>query len=277
MANGHGRQRGRARHTDRERRRRQRWTQERPAPHGLDLVTYLDELADVRFTARENLVAAGELALKVLDRFLGNLARALGMDDERASMGDSIRWLERIPGTPHEIAVEADRFRDTRNALAHNPDVTLRPEAAHRIIDGAESIIRMAAAAARDLSRSSVVTALDSEPLADARDRLLQHRYDQLVVVDARGGVVDLLTDRDIVLIEARADVDIDDSDLSVAEGIAARGHPAVAILPTGASADEAVDALRDEHIGAVVLTANGQLGEPPLGIITRKDVLRAR
>lgn len=265
--------------TDQSRQRKgaQRWRQASGQPrHGLDLTGYLDELADVRTEARENLPAAGERALKVLDRFLANLANALGMDDDRANMGDSIRDLERRSGVARDIAVQAEKFRDTRNALAHNPDITLRPEAAARIIDGVESLIRMAAEEARDLSRSRVVSASDSEPLADARDRLLEHRYDQLVVVDARGGLVDLLTDRDIVVIESRHDIDGADAGLTVAEAIRERGYLAVALLPAACSAADAIDALRDERVGAVVITEHGKLGQRPLGIVTRKDVLRA-
>jgi CBS domain-containing protein len=261
----------------RERQGTQRWRKgSEQRRHGLDLTAYLDELADLRIDARENLPSAGEQALKMLDRFLANLARAFGMADDRASMGDSIHYLQRLSGVPRDIAGQAERFRDTRNALAHNPDIMLRPEAATRIIDGIEAVVRTAAEEARDLSRSHVVTALDSEPLVEARDRLLEHRYDQLVVVDARGGVVDLLTDRDIVVIESRGDIDGEDSTMTVADAIRERGHPAVALLPRSCSASEAVDALREESIGAVVITEHGKTGERPLGIITRKDVLRA-
>jgi CBS domain-containing protein len=260
----------------RERRRRRYQPESRRERHGLNVVDYLDEMDEVRAEAREQLSPAGERALKVLDRFLANLATAFGMDNERATMADSIRYLERITGAPSDIAALAERLRGTRNALAHNPDLTLRPEAAVRIIDGVETIIRMAAEEVRDLTRRGVVTALDSEPLEDARDRLLAHRYDQLVVVDAQGGVIDLLTDRDIVLMEAEADATGADLEVTVAEAIGRRGHTAVALLPLAAAADEAVAALRDERAGAVVLTEHGELGEPPLGIITRKDLLKA-
>jgi CBS domain-containing protein len=263
-------------HRRRSERDRRRWQHpEQQVHHGLDLADYLEELAEVRLTARENLAAAGERALKVLDRFLANLAHALGLPDNRVSMGDSIRYLEQIPGVPHDIAVQAERYRETRNALAHLPDLMLRPEAAIRIIDGIEVLVRMAAEAASDLSQRRIVTASLAEPLTDARDRLLHHRYDQLVVVDDAGGVVDLLTDRDIVLVEAQTDIDADGT-VTVAEAIAARGHPAVALLPANSSTAEAVEALREERVGAVVLTDTGNVGELPRGIITRKDLLKA-
>jgi CBS domain-containing protein len=261
----------------RERQGAQRWRQNgQRQRHGLDLTVYLDDLAELRVEARDNLPSAGERALKVLDRFLANLGNALGMNNERASMGDSMGYLRGLSGVPRDIAIQAERYRDTRNALAHNPDIMLRPEAANRIIDGIEEIVRTAAEEARDLSRSHVVTALDTEPLADARDRLLEHRYDQLVVVDGQGGVVDLLTDRDIVVIESQADIDAEDESLTVADALRERGHSAVAILPQSRSAAEAIDALRDERVAAVVITERGEAGEPPLGIVTRKDVLRA-
>ena len=262
------------------RRRGGPWQQNRHDPtlrHGLDLVDYLDELAEVRVEARENLAAAGERALKVLDRFLANLASAVGSDEERASMGDSIRFLQRQSGIAQEIGVQAERFRDTRNAVFHNPDIMLRPEAATRIIDGVEAIVRMAAEGVGDLARRPIATAEASEPLATARDRMLDKRYDQLVVVDDRGGVIDLLTERDIVVAEAQGDIDDPEHLLTVAEAIAARGYPAVAVVPRSSSADEAIDALRDERIAAVVITEAGVLGQRPVGIITRGDVLKAK
>lgn len=242
--------------------------------HRLNLVEYLDELVEVRTAAEDDLAAAGERALKVLDGFLSDLAHALGMDDSRASMGDSIRHLEGLRGTAREIAGQAERFRDTRNAVFHNPDIMLRPEAAQRIIDGVEAIVRMAAEGARDMARSRVVTAEATEPVADARDRMLDHGYNQLIVVDERGGVIDLLTERDIVVLEAEDNVD--GTGLTVGEAIRQRGHLATALLSTHSAAQEAINALRDEQINAVVLTENGKPGERPLGIITRGDVLKA-
>lgn len=241
--------------------------------HRLNLVEYLDELVEARADAERDLSAAGERALKVLDGFLADLAQALGMDDSRASMGDSIRYLEGLTGAPREIAGQAERFRDTRNAVFHNPDIMLRPEAAQRIIDGVEVIVRMAAEGARDMARSRVVTADAGEPVASARDRMLDQGYKQLIVVDQRGGVIDLLTERDIIVLEAASD--IDGSVLTVGEAIAQRGYLATVLLPARGAAQEAVNALRDERITAVVLTEQGKPGERPLGIITRGDVLK--
>jgi CBS domain-containing protein len=244
-----------------------------PVRHDLDLSSYLDELTEIRSEAQQNLGAAGERALKTLDRFLGDLARALGMPDERPGMGDSLRHLEHQPGTARAIAAEADRYRDTRNALAHNPDLMLRPEAATRVIAGVERVIRMAAETVFDLARHRVVMVAASEPLTVARDRMLSRDYNQLVVVDDRGGLLDLLTERDLVVSDAPDGHG--GAMVSVADVITERGHAAVAVLPVSASVAEAVDALRDERVGAVVLTERGGLGEPPRGIVTRSDVLQ--
>jgi predicted transcriptional regulator len=242
--------------------------------HHLNLADYLDALVEVRAEAEDDLGAAGEQALKVLDGFLSDLGRALGMDDSRASMGDSIHFLQGRAGTARQIAGQAERLRDTRNAVFHNPDIMLRPEAAQRIIDAVEAIIRMAAEGARDMARSKVVTADAGEPVADARDRMIDHGYNQLIVVDQRGGVIDLLTERDIVVLEAEDD--IDGTERTVSEAISQRGYMAAVLLSVHSAAQEAVTALRDEHINAVVLTENGKQGERPLGIITRGDVLKA-
>lgn len=261
------------------RRRSGRWRQrqqDQPLRHSLDLSVYLDELADIRHDAESNLAGAGEHALKALDRFLANLASNLGMDNDRASLGDSIHYLEHSPmPDAREIAALAERYRDTRNALAHNPDVTLRPEAATRIIDGVEEIIRMAATGIGEVSHREIVTARTDEPLVEARDRMIDHHYDQLVVVDAKGKLVDLLTDRDIVVAEARDDIDLDDNSLTVGEAIEQRDYQAAGVLSRRSAASEAIDLLRDERVAAVVITENGKVGEAPLGIITRGDILK--
>lgn len=240
-----------------------------------DLGEFLEELAEIRGESRVDIAGAGERALKTLDRFLATLARAFGMTDERPSMSDSLRHLTQVGGTAAAIARQADRYRDTRNALAHNPDISLRPEAAARIIDGVEGIVRMAAGAAHEIARHRVVCVAATEHALTARDTMLEHGYNQLVVTDERGGVLDLLTERDLVSAEAGADLDGDEHLLTVAEVIANRGYPAVALLPRTAAVDEVVAALRDEPIGAVVVTENGRACERPLGIITRGDVLK--
>jgi CBS domain-containing protein len=260
--------------------RKHRWRRDPtqvPLQHGLDLVDYLDELAEVRAESRKNLATAGDRALKVLDRFLSNLANALGMQNDRAGMGDSINYLNGLKGAPREIAVQAERFRDTRNALAHNPDIMLRPEAATRIIDGVESIVRMAAERVDDLARRRIVTTTTDELLTAARDRMIDHHYAQLVVVDAHGKTLDLLTERDIVVAESRGDIDGRSSEVTVGDAISGRGYLAVKVLARSDSADEAVEALRDERVAAVVITENGKLGEAPLGIVTRGDVLKSQ
>ena len=242
---------------------------------GVNLADYLDELAEIRVEARASLGTAGERALKTLDRFLVDLAHALGMEVERISMGDALRYLARLSGAPAHIAARADVYRETRNALAHNPDLALRPEAAQRVIDGVEAIVRAAADSVIGLARHNVVTVGLHEPVLAARDRVLKHGYDQLVVVDADGGLVDLLTQRDLIAAEARVDLDQDGAALTVAEAIAERDRPAVAVLSPHGSVSEAVEALRDERVGAVVVTEHGRLGERPLGILTRGDVLK--
>jgi CBS domain-containing protein len=262
---------------------RRRWRQEQAEQmagnvslrQALDLNEYFDELAEIRTESKENLATAGERALKTLDRFLATIARARGMLEERPSMSDSLRYLERGPGAVAAIARQADRYRDTRNALAHNPDITLRPEAAMRVIDGVEGIIRMAAGTAHEIARRKVVAIRTTERAIDARDRMLAHGYNQIVVVNGRGGVVDLLTQRDLVAADAGADLDGDGNDLTVGDVISQRGHSAVALLPRTAAIDDVIAALRDEATGGVVVTEHGRAGERPLGIVTRGDVLK--
>ena len=241
--------------------------------HHLDISEFLDALEEVRAESATDLAGAGEQALKILDRFLATLALALGASNERMGMGEAMSWLGQIAGPPREIAQQAELYRDSRNALAHNPDIMLRPEAATRIINGIENLIRTAAQEASDLTRSAIVTCARSEPVTHARDRMLKHRYHQLVVVDERGGALDVLTDRDIVVWDARSARD----DLTVGALVEKRGYLAAAFLPRQALLDDAIDALQDDRVVAVILTEHGKSGQRPLGILTRGDLLRAQ
>ncbi len=244
---------------------------------GLDLDSYIGEIEGIRAGSERDLCNSGEQALKTLDLFLGNLAALMGFSNDRPSMFDSIQYLERRGGQAQSIAAQAERFRATRNALAHNPDLTLRPEAALRIIQAVEKIIRSAAQTAHEMARRPVTSVSQSAPAVEARDRMLSRGFSQLVVVDDRGKLLDLLTYRDIVAAEARREIDGDERRISVRDLLETRDHISVAPVARDASIDQVADALSDERIGAAVVTENGRIGEAPLGIITRGDILKLR
>jgi len=244
---------------------------------GLDLSSYIGEIEEIRSRSEDDLRAAGEQALKTLDLFLANLATLLGYDNERPSMHDSIQYLERQGGRAQSIAVHSERFRATRNALAHNPDLTLRPEAALRIIESIEKIIRSAAQTAIEMARRPLTTVDEDSSAIAARDLMLMKGYSQLVVVDRAGKLVDLLTYRDIVAAEARHDIDGPDKQPAVADLLGTRDHLSVAPVGRDSGLDDVARALTDERRGAAVVTENGRVGETPLGIITRGDLLKRR
>jgi CBS domain-containing protein len=244
---------------------------------GLNLDTYVGELEDIRNQAASDLCGAGEHALKTLDLFLSNLATQLGYGNESPSMHDSIQFLERLGGRAQSIAAQSERYRATRNALAHNPDLTLRPEASLRIVENVEKIIRSAAQTAFEMARRPLELAPMSEPAEAARDRMLARGFGQLVVVDQRGKLIDLLTYRDIVAAEARRDLDGHDGATTVRDVIATRDFLAVAPVARTWSIERVAEALSDERVAAAVVTENGQIGETPLGIITRGDLLKRR
>ncbi len=244
--------------------------------HSLDLTDFLDELDQLVANEESDVSVAGEQALKTLDRFLASLAMAMGLENERPGMHDAIQFLERKRGQPQSIAAQAERYRPTRNALAHNPDLMLKPAAAMRIIEGVERIIRGAAQTAFDLARRPAVTVAASESGETARDRMLDRGYRQLVVVDGHGKLLDLLTDREIVMLESRR-IANDGKAISVGDLIQARDHIVVAPVARNWSVREVAESLEDERVAAAVVTENGKVGESPLGVITRGDILKIR
>lgn len=245
--------------------------------HSFDLSDYLSELTGIHHQAQDDLASAGERALKVLDGFLADYATSLGLNNDRPSMYDSIQFLETLGGQPQSISARADRYRSTRNALAHNSDLTLRPAAARRIIDGVEKLIRSAARNAGTLARRPPECVDVSDLARDARDHMIDQGYRQLVVTDAHGKLVDVLTYRDIVAVESLRDLDGDGDGTTVGELVERRDYRAAAPVPRTASIGEVADALSDEQTVAAVVTENGKFGEAPLGVITRGDILRIR
>ncbi len=192
-------------------------------------------------------------------------------------MYDSIQFLERAGGRSQSIAAQAERYRTTRNALAHNPDLTLRPEAALRIIQGVEKIIRSAAQTAYEMARRPVTTVSSDQHGKAARDTMLAKGFSQLVVVDAKGKLLDLLTYRDIVANVAGLDEEGGNSHPSVLDLIQTRDYLCVAPVAREWEIGRVADGLADEQLVAAVVTENGRTGETPLGIITRGDILKLR
>jgi CBS domain-containing protein len=241
----------------------------------LELTDYLDELNELHAQAVADPSAAGELSLKTLDRFLADFASALGMQGERPSMGDSLHYLEQQAGIGAKIAAQADRLRNTRNALAHNPDLMLRPDAGERIVDSVERIVRLAAATAFHLAHRSLHTIRADATIAEAREKLLALGHRQLVVVDGQGRLIDLLTYRDLVSVDVTPEHDL--TTLTVSGALGSRDYCAAAAVARDVSIGEVADILTDERFAAAVITEHGKVGERPLGIITRGDLLRLR
>lgn len=248
-----------------------------PFAPGLDRDAFVRELDEIRELSASDICAAGERALKTLELFLANLAAILGDENERPGMHDSIQYLERLGGRAQSISAQAERFRPTRNALAHNPDLTLRPEAALRIIDGVEKIIRTAAHNAYEMARRPVASVPAATPATQARDRMLARGFPQLAVVDDQGKLIDLLTYRDIVAAEARREIDGDRTTPTVRQVIETRNHLAVAPVGRDWGLQRVSEALSNDDVVAAIVTENGRAGETPLGIITRGDILKLR
>ena len=252
-------------------------SREGPFAPGLDLDSYIGNLDEIRERSVSDLCGAGEQALKTLDLFLSNLAALHGYENERPGMHDSIQYLERLGGRAQSISAQAERYRATRNAIAHNPDLTLRPEAALRIIDGVEKIIRSAAQTAYEMARRPVASVSASALATEARDRMLAKGFPQLAVVDHRGKLVDLLTYRDIVAAEARKQINDGNSRPTVNDVIQTRDHLVVAPVGRSWGVRQVSEALSSDEVVAAVVTENGRVGETPLGIVTRGAVLKHR
>jgi CBS domain-containing protein len=115
-----------------------------------------------------------------------------------------------------------------------------------------------------DLMATELLVVGPFDPIAKALDRLATSRVHHLPVVDERGAVVGILSDRD--LLRALA------GDKSRTDPVGAAMSTEVYSLHREAPADQAVRLMREHEVNSIVVLGPGGVLE---GIVTSRDFLR--
>ena len=116
----------------------------------------------------------------------------------------------------------------------------------------------------KELAQTDVVTVEVEDSLVDVAKTMRDHRVGSVVVVDGKGVVAGVLTDRDIVVYGVAADRNV--SDL-VANDIFSTNVFSVA---PDAGVTEVVDMMHEEGVRRVPVMSDGDL----VGIVTLDDLL---
>jgi CBS domain-containing protein len=234
-------------------------------------------LAALRASLEEDPASAGDQALKLIEEYLETMARGYGYRDD-GSMGRYAMFLRghnRDGGVPDDLLDRIDGYTQVRNCLAHTYGLQTSPALAAELLGFVEQLLKLDAATAARLMTRDVQVIRDTERLTRARDLMLRSGYGRLPVVGEAGGLVGLLTERDIVAAQALAErAGRGLGALTVAEALPEDAVERIALVRPDASRDEVAELLRRRGVIACLVTATGSADEPPIGIITHADLL---
>jgi CBS domain-containing protein len=239
---------------------------------------YSGRLAALRALLGEDPAEAGDQALKLIEEYLESLARGYGYRDE-GSMGRYAVFLRRRDrdggGVPDDLLDRIEGYTQVRNCLAHTYGLQTSPALAAELVGFLEQLLKQDATTAAQLMTRDVRVVRASERLAHARDLMLKDGYGRLPVLSEAGGIAGLLTERDIVVAQARAErAGRSLGAQTVADALSHDAAERVALIAPETGRDAVVELLRRRDVVACLVTATGAADEPPLGIITHADLL---
>ena len=241
-----------------------------PAP----LQHFSGRLAALRTLLREDAAAAGDQAVKLLEEYLESLAHAYGYQGE-GSMGRYVMFLRGRDALPDQLLDQADGYTQLRNCLAHTYGLQVSPSLATELLDFAGLLLKHGGVTAEQLMTHDVRVVDVSERLARARDLMLSGGYGRLPVLRDGDGIIGLLTERDVVIAQAKAErAGRGLSALSVADALPADAATRIAFAQPHTARDTIVELLRRRGVVACLVTPDGSAEEQPLGIITAADLL---
>jgi CBS domain-containing protein len=231
-------------------------------------------LAALRTLLEEDVAAAGDQAVKLLEEYLESLAHAYGYQGD-GSMGRYVMFLRGRDALPDQLLDQADGYTQVRNCLAHTYGLQVGSALAIELLDFVGLLLKQAGVTAEQLMTHDVRVVAAPERLARARDLMLSGGYGRLPVLRDGDGIIGLLTERDVVIAQARAErAGRALSALSVADALPADAAKRLAFVAPHTARDTIVALLRRRGVVACLVTPDGSAEEQPVGIITAADLL---
>ncbi|MDZ4718896.1 MAG: CBS domain-containing protein [Roseiflexaceae bacterium] len=239
-----------------------------PTPQAL-----VRRLADLRAMLVEDAPAAGDQGLKLLEEYLEQVARSYGYADE-GSLRRYTMFLRGQHVLDEALLARIDIYTDARNCLAHTYGIQATPEFAAEVIDFLHDLLAEDALTAEHLMTRVPQTIASHMLLSQARDLMLKKGYGRLPVLENQR-VVGLLTERDIVVAQARTEQGHPSfAMLRVADALPTDALDRVAFVGPNTTRDEIAALLRRPNLIVCLVTPDGQAQQIPIGIITHADLL---
>ncbi|GAB4110659.1 MAG: hypothetical protein Fur005_00150 [Roseiflexaceae bacterium] len=235
--------------------------------------TYARRLADLRQLLDQHPSDAGDQALKLLEEYLETLAEQYGYQGD-GSMRRYSQFLRGTNALDDTTLARIDAYNDARNCLAHTYGLQTTPEFAAELVDFLAALLHTDASA-EHLMTSTLQTIDSQSTLAAARDLMLARGYGRIPVLDQRGQVLGILTERDLVqaqLLAERAHRPL--SAIPVIEALPLNASSSMAFVAPEANRATVLDRLCQPGIIACLVTPQGRPDLPPRGIITHADML---
>lgn len=238
--------------------------------------TWHERLTDLREAAHTEPHRAGQDGLRVFEDWLFENAQRLGLHNRgHGGMREYIEFISKRGRLSKEEAARALRFADVRNCLAHRAGLLMSAGLTDELLSFLETLFRREAWDAEHLMTPRPHTVREQDNLRVARDWMLAHNVSRLPVVRDKQRVVGLLTNRDILALQAaETDTPTDASPLTVADAMSADSLEQVLFLPRRAPYAEVLGHLKKPEIAALFVTEGGSPHQPLLGIISVSDIL---
>lgn len=234
---------------------------------------WYDRLEELRQQAEHTPHHAGEEGLRLLEDWLYEQAKANGYRKPHASMREYLGFVAK-GNLSNEERARIERYTEVRNCLSHRSGLQMTASLTAEILDFMGRLFRRDAINAHDLMTPRPHTVQSQDNLRQARDWMLENGVSRLPVVDGRGRIVGLLTNRDLLTAAANALDGGNPDTLTVGDAMSNDSEEKVAWVSRYATYETVLTQLKNPAIAAIFVTEKGEPNQALLGIISVTDLL---
>lgn len=235
---------------------------------------WYDRVQGLRELAAQEPHRAGMEALRIFEEWLYEKAQQLGYRKARRGMRAYLDIVAKRGGLSQEEAARGRRYVELRNCLSHRAGLAISPALADELLDFVAQLFRSDAWLAEQIMTCCPHTVREADSLREARDWMLSRNISHIPVVEGEERVIGLLTNRDILTLQASLPDGASQSRLTVADAVRADALEKILFVPRQATYDEVLAELQKPNVVALFVTDSGSVDEPLEGVITISDIL---